>query len=172
MKKTLVLAICMIFATISAMAGSKIKVTEGNQDILKEEATAVFKIDYSNAKWADKGDFKAWSGKDYDSRVKKNTAGFIEAFNKNAKLKLQESGDAKYTMTFKAGDLDRKQKATGMWGQFCTSVSGTMEVVDNATGNVVLKFDVTDVRGSVDFDYTDSITKGYVAVAKEINKLK
>ncbi len=171
MKKTLLLAVCMIFAALSAMAG-KITVEEGDKGILKEDATATFKIDYTNAKWADKGDFKTWSGKDYDSRVKKNTEGFIAAFNKNAKLKLQESGDAKYSITFHAGDLDRKQKATGMWGQFCTSVSGTMEVVDNATGNVVLKLNVNDIRGSVDFDYTDSITKGYVQVAKELNKLK
>ncbi len=172
MKKKLFFAVCMLLVAVTAMAGSKVKVVDGDKSVLKEKATAALTIDYSNARWEVKEDFKTWCGSDYEDRVNKTTAIFVSSFNDNSSNLKIGNDNAKYDMVFTVTNMERHDSFTGMWGQCKVYVTGTIKIIDKASGNAVCTLQVDKCSGGADFVVTDGMVKCFKSLAKEVAKLK
>lgn len=172
MKKNLLLMVCMLMAAFSAMAGSKVKIADGDKDVLKETAVAALKIDYSSAVWEDQGDFKTWCGSDYDDRVTKTTTAYVESFNSNSKGLQIGASNVKYDMVFNIKSMERHQSFTGVWGQCKVYVTGTISIIDKTSGKTVLTINVDKCGGGTDFVVTDGMVKCFKSLGKEVAKLK
>ena len=69
----------LLLASVSLFAAKPLKVTKGSLAVLKQEATATYTIDLSEAQFVNngifakekKGDFKTWCEEDYDDRFPK-----------------------------------------------------------------------------------------------------
>lgn len=162
----------MLLTSASLFAAKPLKVTDGNLAVLKESATATWKIDLSKAVFENDGDFKAWCGADYDARVKLMNDTFFASFNKYSNgLKLVEKGSAPYKLVFKVSKFERKQ-GPGMWGSCFIKAYGDIEIVDAKTGEVALKLSVDGQPGDTDFVETDRFGKTMDWLCMGIFKLK
>ncbi len=170
MKKIVLVALALIASTL-LFAAKPLKVTQGSLDILRQDATASWTIDLSEATFEKDQAFKAWSGEDYETRVESMNEAFFESFNKYSKgLKLTD-GQAPYKLVFRVNDFVRKQ-GPGMWGSMFITVSGTIDIVDAGSGEVLCRLDVDGVRGDTDFVENDRFPKTMDWLCRDIFKLK
>ena len=171
MKKfMMVLSLCLMSVTM-CFAGGDVKLQSGSADVLQENATATFAIDFSNAVWENDGDFKTWCGKDYDERVGKSTKGFVDEFNDDSKgLKIVEGGDAKYSMVMNVTKMEAHQSSNmvAMWGQKKFFITGTLNIVDKATGQNVCAITVKKYGDGKDFSDTDGIAKAFKGLGEKV----
>ena len=170
--KKIVLTAVLLLTAFSVFAAKPLKVTKGSLDVLKEDATATWTIDLSDAVFEKEGSFKDWCGEDYDTRVRLMNDAFYTSFNENSNgLKLVKEGDAPYRVVLKVRKFERKQ-GPGMWGSCFIRVFGTMSVIDNASGETALELEVDGVKGDTDFVETDRFPKTMNWLARDIFKLK
>ena len=171
MKRLLITAILLLTAA-SLFAAKPLKVSKGSLDVLREDATATWSIDLSQAAFEKKQSFEAWCEGDYQTRVQLINDSFFESFNKYSKgLKLVNEGTAPYALTFRVSNFERKQ-GPGMWGSMFMRVFGTVEVTDCASGETVCEIEVNGVKGDTDFVENDRFPKTMDTLCKEIFKLK
>ena len=92
----------LILATVSVFAAKPFKVTKGSLDVFKQDVTATWVIDLSEAQFVNngifakenKGDFKTWCEDDYDERVRLMNDAFFDAFNVySTGMELVKEGD-------------------------------------------------------------------------------
>ena len=170
--KRIVIISFLLLTAFSAFAAKPLKVTKGSLDVLKEDAIATWTIDLSEAVFEKEGDFKTWSGEDYETRVNQMNEAFFSSFNENSKgLKLVNEGEAPYKLLLKVREFERKQ-GPGMWGSCFIRVFGTLSIVDAATGETALELDVNGVKGDTDFVENDRYPKTMNWLARDIFKLK
>lgn len=171
MKKILTLA-ALLLTSVSLFAAKPLKVVDGSLDILKKDAKATWKIDLSKAVFEKEGDFKAWCGPDYNDRVKIMNDSFYASFNKYSKggLQLVEKGNAPYKVVLTVREFERK--IGGMMGMAYMRVYGDLEVIEVATGKVVLKVDVDGQGGAPDYVETDRFGKTMDWLCMGLFKLK
>lgn len=178
--KRFLLVSALLLASVSLFAAKPFKVTNGSLDVLKQDATATWSIDLSEAQFVNngvfakenKGDFKTWCEDDYDERVRLMNEAFFEAFNQYSKgLKLVNEGDAPYKVVLKVNTFERSQ-GPGVMGSCYISIYGTFTVVDTATGETALEVEVNNVKGDTDFVETDRFPKTMNWFCRDLFKLK
>ncbi len=171
MRKLIISLICII---LSAGAYAKDDINaSGNTALLKESGTALLVMDFSDTTWEENEDFKEYSDDAYDERVEAATTNFYRSFNRNSKgLKLTQTEEGDYVMTFIVYDLERHQSAAGFWGQGRVYVTGTIEIKDAQSGDVVLTIDVEKFGSGEDYIVADGMGKSFKAIAEKITKLK
>ena len=171
MKRFLTTAL-LLLTTVSLFAAKPLKVNKGNLDVLRQDATATWTIDLSEATFEKKQAFEAWCENDYETRVQGMNDAFFESFNKYSKgLKLVNDEDAPYKLVFKVSDFERKQ-GPGMWGSMFMRVFGTLEIIDCATGETVCELEVNGVKGDTDFVENDRFPKVMDWLCRDIFKMK
>jgi hypothetical protein len=178
--KRILLVSALLLASVSVFAAKPFKVTKGGVDVLKQDATATWSIDLSEAQFVNngvfakenKGDFKTWCEGDYDERVQLMNDEFFKAFNQYSNgLKLVNEGDAPYQVVLKVATFERSQ-GPGVMGSCYISVYGTFSVVDAASGETVLEIQVNNVKGDTDFVETDRFPKTMNWFCRDLFKLK
>ena len=155
MKKVFPL-ILMLIAVVAVNA--KIKITSGSADFLKDKATAVLVMDYSEATWEEDEPYQTWCGEDFDERVKISFNSFTLGFNKESDdLKIrQDDPSAKYRITVKISVMEQKMAG---WGRFYMMCSGTLVVEEIATGKVVCTAKIKREDGDDDYVPNDRVAK-------------
>lgn len=162
----------LFFTAVSLFAAKPLKVNKGSLDVLRQDATATWTIDLSQATFEKKQSFEAWSEDDYQTRVQGMNDTFFESFNKYSKgLKLVNEGSAPYKLTFKVSDFEQKQ-GPGMWGSMFIRVSGVIDIEDCASGETVCEIEVNGVKGDTDFVPNDRFPKTMDWLCRDIFKMK
>jgi hypothetical protein len=179
MKKFLLVSVLLLTA-VSLFAAKPLKVSKGNLSVLKEDATATWTIDLSEAQFVNngifakekKGDFKTWCEDDYDVRVQLMNEEFFRAFNHYSDgLKLVNEGEAPYQVILKVDTFERSQ-GPGVAGSCYISIYGTLSVIDAASGETALEVKVDNVKGDTDFVETDRFPKTMNWFCRDLFKLK
>ena len=171
MKRLLITAVLLLTAA-SLFAAKPLKVTKGSLDVLREDATATWSIDLSQATFEKKQAFEAWCEGEYQTRVQLINDAFFASFNKYSKgLTLVNEGEAPYKLTFKVSDFERKQ-GPGMWGSMFIRVFGVIEIEDCASGETVCEIEVNGVKGDTDFVENDRFPKTMDWLCRDIFKMK
>lgn len=178
--KRILLVSALMLACVSLFAAKPMKVSKGSLDVLKQDATATWSIDLSEAQFVNngifakekKGDFKTWCEDDYDVRVQLMNDEFFKAFNNYSNgLKLVNEGEAPYNVILKVDTFERSQ-GPGIAGSCYISIYGTFTVVDAASGETVLEVQVNNVKGDTDFVETDRFPKTMNWFCRDLFKLK
>ena len=178
--KRILLVSALLLASVSLFAAKPFKVTKGDLSVLKEDATATWTIDLSQAEFVNngifakenKGDFKTWCEDAYDERVSRMNEAFFDAFNiYTTGMELVKEGDAPYKVILKVDKFERAQ-GPGVMGSCYISVYGTISVVDAASGESVLEIQVNNVKGDTDFAEDDRFPKTMNWLCRDLFKLK
>ena len=179
MKKILLIS-ALLLTSVSLFAAKPLKVSKGSLDVFKQDVTATWTIDISEAQFVNngifakenKGDFKTWCEGDYDERVRLMNEAFFEAFNeKSPGMKLVSEGEAPYQVILKVNTFERSQ-GPGVMGSCYISIYGTLSVLDTATGETALEVNVNNVKGDTDFNETDRFPKTMNWFCRDLFKLK
>ena len=171
MKRLLITAVLLLTAA-SLFAAKPLKVNKGSLDVLREDATATWSIDLSQATFEKKQAFEAWCEGEYQTRVQLINDAFFASFNKYSKgLTLVNEGEAPYKLTFKISNFERKQ-GPGMWGSMFIRVFGVIEIEDCASGETVCEIEVNGVKGDTDFVENDRFPKTMDWLCRDIFKMK
>ena len=179
MKKILLIS-ALLLTSVSLFAAKPLKVSKGSLDVFKQDVTATWTIDISEAQFVNngifakekKGDFKTWCEDDYDVRVQLMNDEFFKAFNNYSNgLKLVNEGEAPYNVILKVNTFERSQ-GPGIAGSCYISIYGTFTVVDAASGETVLEVQVNNVKGDTDFVETDRFPKTMNWFCRDLFKLK
>jgi hypothetical protein len=179
MKRFLLVSV-LLMTTLSLFAAKPLKVAKGGLNVFKEDATASWAIDFSDAQFVNNGifskeklgDFRTWCGDGYDELVHQMETSFFGTFNVYSPgLELVNSEDAPYKVLFKVDTLERTQ-GSGPLGSCYISLYGTLRVVEAATGAVALELKVTDAKGEEDFDETSRFPKAMKRFCQELFNLK
>lgn len=170
--KRITLTAVLLLSAITVLTAKPLKVTKGDLSVLKEDATATWKIDLSDAVFEKAGDFKEWCEDEYETRVKLMDEAFFASFNDNSQgLKLVNEGKAPYKLIFKVKKFERKQ-GPGLWGSCYIRVFGTLSIINTETEETALELEVDGVKGDTDFVETDRFPKTMDWLARDIFKLK
>ena len=178
--KRILLISALLLASVSLFAAKPLKVSKGSLDVLKQNVTATWTIDISEAKFVNngifakenKGDFKTWCEGDYEERVRLMDEAFFDAFNGySSGMKLVNDGDAPYKVVLKIDTFERSQ-GPGVMGSCYISIYGTFTVVDAATGETALEVQVNNVKGDTDFVENDRFPKTMNWFCRDLFKLK
>lgn len=170
--KRITLTAVLLLSAITVLTAKPLKVTKGDLSVLKEDATATWTIDLSDAVFEKAGDFKEWCEDEYETRVKLMDEAFFASFNDNSQgLKLVNEGEAPYKLIFKVKKFERKQ-GPGLWGSCYIRVFGTLSIINTETEETALELEVDGVKGDTDFVDTDRFPKTMDWLARDIFKLK
>lgn len=150
---------------------AQVKINSGNNDFLKEEATAVVVFDYSDASWEEGETYEHWCGEDYAERVDLSYGSFRLGFNKeSSKLKIkQDDPSAKYRIIVKITNMEQHMSG---WGRFYAACSGTITVEEIATEESICNALFKEVDGDADYVPNDRLAKCFNALGKATAKMK
>lgn len=169
MKKLLLfLLVSFLSANVFAVK-NKVVVKSGDLSVLKETANTILEMDYNGTTWEDDDDYKEWSGDDYDERVRLSESSFTRKFNATSNGLKINGENAKYKIVFKVTNLEQH---TSWFYKQKMSITGTIEVIDIATGKSVLLIDVIQAKGSADYTMTDRIKKAFADLTERLFMLK
>ena len=167
--KKILLFLAFVFCFTNAFGKKKIEVAYGDITVLKEAATAQFKLDLEETTWEGRENYKKRLEDKFPDRLKLSTDAFVKYFNATTKgLKITDDEDAKYTIIFKVVDLVQYM---GAYGRFYKTILGTIDIVDNSTKNVVCSVNVKRLEGDADYTVWGRIEKAYSNVAVSLNAL-
>lgn len=174
MKKYLLTLLLVLVGCLTAMAGSDIKVTEGNKKFLKTaEGNAVLVFDWDGATFDNKEPLTSkFSNLEELKKVAWN--GFAETFNeKSKKVKVvADEANAKYKFAMKVTNMDQYFKVMGFVPGNATKVWGTMTITDLSTGEVLAIIEVKEVNGGANPSPDGSFSDCFEELAKQVSKLK
>ena len=171
MKRVFTTAILLLTAA-SLFAAKPLKVSKGSLDVLRQDATATWTIDLSQATFEKDQSFEASYEGDFQALVQSINDTFFESFNKFSKgLKLVKEEPAPYKLVFKVKDFERKQ-GPGMWGSMFIRVTGVIDIEDCASGETVCELEVNGVKGDTDFVEADRYPKTMDWLCRDIFKMK
>lgn len=171
--KRILLSLTLLIGCMLTITAGSLAVEEGSAAVLRENANAIFELDFDHCTFERKEDFKAWCGNDYDVRVGLMKDYFTEYFNEyNKGLKItSDAGSAKYKMVLHIDQFIRKS------GEFYGARShmriyGDLTITDLKTNEPVCKIRITKLDGGDDFVENDRFPKVMRALAKKLGKLK
>lgn len=154
MKKLLFL-MCLIMSC--TMTFAKSLVGAGNTNVLKENATAVLDIDYSNAIYREYHVFQSEKVVNFAKQGANDKESFIEFFNKSSQgVKVSaDAADAKYKILV---ELTKIRKDLGRWAPGSSRIQlwGTVKIINIATGNTECTFTLKKFQSRD--RYTDDLT--------------
>ena len=172
MKKFLFMTMIAALLSSGAFAKGSLTVKSGT-NVLKNDATATLTIDFSAAVWEDQGDFKTWSADNYELFVETAQKALTDGINNNSKkFKITGRDEAQYTMVYKLSKLEQHQEFSAMWGRLSMYTSGTIEIVDNQSGEVVFAVEVSKQVGQPDYKTEDRLYKAFEVLGYQLTKLK
>ena len=178
MRKALLVSILLI-SSLPMFAAKPFKVTKGSLNVFKQDVTATWTIDLSDAQFVNNGifakekpeDFRTWCGEDYDERVQLMETSFFDTFNVfSPGMELVDAEEAPYKVFFEVDTFERAQ-GSGPLGSRYISLYGTLRVVDVATGDVELELKVTDAKGEEDFEETPRFPKSMKRFCRDLFRL-
>ena len=170
--KKLLLFLLVSFLSVNVFAvKNKVVVKSGDLSVLKETANAILEMDYNGTTWEDDDDYKQWSGKDYDERVRLSENSFTRRFNATSKGLKINNENAKYKIVLKVTNLEQHQSRDAI-GRLTMFITGTIEVIDITTGNSCLVLELLQARGSGDYTMSDRINKAFGKLAERLFELK
>ena len=178
--KRFLLVSALLLGSVSLFAAKPLKVSKGSLNVFKQDVTATYVIDLSQAQFVNngifakenKGDFKTWCEGDYEERVRLMDEAFFDAFNGySSGMKLVNDGDTSYKVVLKIDTFERSQ-GPGVMGSCYISIYGTFTVVDAATGETALEVQVNNVKGDTDFVENDRFPKTMNWFCRDLFKLK
>lgn len=174
MKKVMLSMLLVLVGCMTAMAGSDIKVIEGNKKFLKTaEGNAVLVFDWDGATFDNKQPLaEKFSNLEDLKKIAWN--GFVETFNEKSqkvKVVVEENG-AKYQFSMKVSNMDQYFKVMGFIPGNATKVWGTMTVTDLSTGDVLAIIEVKEVNGGANPSPDGSFSDCFEELAKQVSKLK
>jgi len=175
MKKLFLCALMAVFSLASYADEGSIDVVSGDgKCLLQKDKTMSLNIDYNNAMFegvtkdeyfAKRTEKNSNYATDFDAQSVESKQWFVKEWNGKSKAsKIQESGNTDYTMNMKLSSVDLGSSAAANFGTWFNKrvggmiLSGTIDVVDNATGQVVCQIRLEQVRltstRSMDFKYS------------------
>ncbi len=138
----------MCFIMSCTMSFAKSLTGEGNTNVLKENATAVLDIDYSNAIYREYHTFKSEKVVTFAKKGANDKESFVEFFNKSSQgMKVStDAADAKYKVLV---ELTKIRKDIGKWAPGSNRIQlwGTVKVINIATGNTECTFKLDKFQG-------------------------
>lgn len=174
MRKVIISMLLVLVGCMTAMAGSDIKVIEGNKKFLKTaEGNAVLVFDWDGATFDNKQPL-AEKFSNLEGLKKIAWSGFEETFNeksKKVKIVADENG-AKYRFSMKVTNMDQYFKVMGFIPGNATKVWGTLTVTDLSTGEVLAVIEVKEVNGGANPSPDGSLSDCFEELAKQVSKLK
>ena len=179
MKRPLLIS-ALLMTTLSLFAAKPLKVTKGSLDIFKQDATASYVIDLSEAQFVNNGifakeklgDFKAWCGEEYEERVKLMNESFYDSFNIYCPaMELVKEADAPYKVILKIDTFERAQGG-GPLGSCYIGLYGTLQVIETSSGEAKLEVKLTNAKGDEDFDETPRFPKAMAWFCRDLFNLK
>lgn len=149
-------------------ANAKSVKASGNRALFTEQGVALLVFDFSDTTWEKYDNFKTFSEDAYDERVQAAFNGFYKSFNDKSKgLQLSKTEQGDYVMTFTVHDLERSANFIGRGKVF---VTGSIEIKDANSGDVVCSVTVKKSHGKKDYVIADAMGKSFSAIAKTITK--
>ena len=178
--KRILLVSALLLASVSIFAAKPLKVTKGNLGVFKEDVTAIWNIDLSEAQFVNNGifskeklgDFRTWSGEGYDELIDLMNEAFFDSFNIYCPaMELVKEGSAPYRVVVKVDTFERAQGA-GRLGSRYIGLYGTLSVVDAATGDTKLEVKLTNAKGEEDFEETPRFPTAMKCLCRDLFNLK
>ena len=186
MNKTLLLfiSLCLLY-NVNLFAAKEVSVKSGTVSVLKNSSKALWEIDYSNAKVGDKtlDEYLQSRGEDFvkdwprDKEIAANY--FRDRFNKKNKgMKLtEEVSAASHKIVIRVNYLDMGNGASFLMPYASAKaggciMSGTIDIIDIKTNEVVCVLNVDKVKGNGTFSETIRLGLMYFELATLISKLK
>jgi len=184
-KKVLLGSLLCLFCIANVIAGNPVSVKSGENSVLKNASKALLEIDYSATKVGDEtlDEYLKRRGDDFVSswpQDKATTATmFKERFNKKSKgMKLgTDATDISYKFVIHVNSLDMGNGASAAL-PFSSAkaggviMSGTIDIIDVQTNEVVCILSVDNVKGDGTFSETTRLGLMYIELATSICKLK
>lgn len=176
MKKILLSLVVLCMTCLSAMAGSDIKVTQGDKKFFKSaEGGATLEISWKDAKY-DNGreTLEAHFGDMLTSIKEAAIAGFMQDFAKYSKKVniVESSNDAKYKIVIKLTNVDQYYKVMGFVPGNATKIWGTLSISDTKSGEVLLEVSIDELDGGASPSPIETVSDSFEELAKQICKLK
>lgn len=178
--KRILLVSALLLASVALFAARPLKVTKGSLDVFKQDVSASWTIDLSQAEFVNNGifskeklgDFKTWCGEEYEERVRLMNEAFFDAFNIYCPvMELVKEGDAPYKVILKIDQFERTQ-GNGPIGCCYIGLYGTLCVVDAATGGLALEVKINCVKGDEDYEETLRFPTATSNLCRDLFKLK
>jgi len=176
MKKLMLVTLVMMTAmAANAKKNGTLDIISGDADVLKQNTktiTVVFDYDSTEIEGVSKAEYFKKRGekdanyaKDFDEQSEECRGWFIDRWNSESQMtRMQKTGPTDYTMNVKFSSYDLGNSLAAHFGTIFNAkaggviMSGIIEVVDNATGQVVCTMEMDElkmrsVRGA-DFKFT------------------
>lgn len=162
--KRLAFTLAFLLGIVMLHAADRVTLVKGDKDIFKTEATAVVVIDDHKTLIDGKDQtadvyYTAQSEEEYAKFIEdldrahlSFTTYFNEKKKKNIGMVMADSSDtAKYTLNIKVTTMNVGNAGGMIWGMSRKAggaqIEGTMQLVDNATGETVCEFTFKKVKG-------------------------
>lgn len=170
-------ALMVMFACVATFAGNPLSVTNSKVELkkfLKEQASAVLVIDWSDAKYDNKKTAAEEFGDDYDFIKKDCAAKFIEGFNDKSKgVKLEkEKKDAAYKFVITVRNLDSFVNVMGFGPRTEAKMWGTLKIVDNANGETLAEVKIDEAEDGTDYVRREAFGKTFLLLGERVAKMK
>lgn len=180
--KKIILALFALVVSINAMAyDDELFVKSGDINIMKQENSASFTIDFSQMKVGDLSlDEYAKTRKDADFMVnfkrdiKTGEAKFVSTYNKKSKA-FKFHSDSKYAATFVLETMDMGNVGAAIFGWSASAggiaVTGNINVTDVSTGATVLVIRVDSEKGKGMYAESARMESVFESLAKAVLKM-
>ena len=185
LRKTLLFSLLCLFSVSNLLAqkGNPVSVKSGNLSVWKEKSTALFEIDYSAAT-ADglpveeyleikKGDWHT-NPKEQEQAA----ANFNSGIKKIKGMQVTKNPNAPYKIVVHVSSLKMGNAAGGILaGGLATKkvggvmMSGTVDIIDTTSNEVVCVINVDEVKGMSDFSEKMRVIFVYYEIGKQIRNL-
>ena len=156
----------------TAMAGSDIKVVQGDKKFLKTASgSATIEIIWEGATFDDQMPIQE-KYMDIDNTCRYAAKGFAEKFNKKCKTVriVEKANDVKYKFSMKLTKVDYFMNVMSFCPGMSTNIWGTMNIIDNKTGEVLVVISVSDLNGGNSPVLIESFSDSFEEMAEQIAK--
>lgn len=174
MKKYFLTLLLTLLTCVSAMAGSDIKVIQGDKKFIKYcSGTASFMINWDDATY----DYKMPLQHHFNNMQELNALAlnaFCTEFNDiNSKLKAAPyAQNPDIIFDLKVTNMDQYVKVMSWVPGMATKVWGTLTVVDAASNTIIAVIDVNEVNGGANLSPDGTIEDCFEDLAKQVSRLK
>lgn len=168
MKKIIFAFFCVTISYLSVYAGSEIKITQGQRNVLNENLSIPITFNWEGATWDNRLSLKEQLGADYDANIESAQDAFITEFNKIKGCKLVEKeSDSEYSAVFEIQRMDGHM-GVGLKVGWESLVWGTFTIYKN--NELILEIKISKFEGPKDLSRDDSIAKVFKKLASKIKK--
>ena len=156
-----------------AMAGSDLKVVNGNKKFIKENrGNAILEFNYDDATYDGK---EPLTNKfpDIENLKKLSWDGFVEEFNDRCKTVKVVRGekDAQYKILIKITKIDQIFNVMGIIPGHCIRAWGTVTITDIKTNGTMLTLEIDEIDGGANPSPDGAYSDCFEELGKQMSKL-